>query len=121
MSWPQASTLRSEIEEIKGFFLRAYAPHCLIGRCTLNIRLLNHLVDSLKKFGSISVLGAGLFGNFNLFIRRSNRMTSPRLSTGMDKTAQNKEKALHGVGSAQNEVNASRGGAATLNKRQSLE
>lgn len=100
---------------------RVPAQHCVAGLCTLNFQLLDHIVESLEKFGIFSCTDAALLEHFGVPTTQSYGMKSRRLSTKMQENMQNMENLVSIVGRTEEEVDTSVCGAAVPKTRQCLE
>ena len=58
-----------------------FEPYCDTGLVTLKYPLLDHLVEDLKKFGSLQVLSAAPFEQYNHTIKKAYSYTSKRFRT----------------------------------------
>lgn len=113
--------LRGEIREFKSVVEGAFASHCPSGLYTLKYHLLDHLVEDLERFGSISFMDAGPFEHFNVVIKQSYRMTSRRLTTRMDETVQRMGSAVDNVRRPRERRNVGGDGASVLKRQKCVE
>ena len=100
-------TLQSEIKIFKTKMVGLFHDCCPNGLGTLKFHLFDHIVDDIRRFGTISVLSASPFEHFNLHIKSAYRSTSKRLLTREMETAHNlnctlKRRILHDTISKQN-------------------
>lgn len=86
--------LRSEITELKRVFEGEFASQCVSSLYTLKFHLLNHFLDDLERFESLSFTDAAPFEHFEVLLKQSYRMTSPRMSTRLEDTVENMGNAL---------------------------
>lgn len=56
-----------------------FGPHCDLEMNTLNVHLLQHLVDDLGRFEIIQVLSAYQYKNFNIIVEQAYLSNSKRL------------------------------------------
>lgn len=73
--------LRSTVLLFKKQVWALFGPHCDRGLNTLKFHLLDHLVDDLQRFGTIRVLSASPYEQFNLIVKQSYSGTLKRLHT----------------------------------------
>lgn len=62
--------ITSEIEQFRRIVERVFASHYPFGLYTLQFHLLDHLVEDLEKFASISFTDPRPFEHFNILIEQ---------------------------------------------------
>lgn len=90
MGWctKDLQSMRTKVLEFKAKVWNLFRPHCKPGLNTLKFHLLDHLVDDLERFGTIRVLSASPYENFNLIVKQAYSGTSKRLQTRARDTVQ---------------------------------
>lgn len=77
------SLLRTHIHRFKHIFVDLFARYQPSGMGTLKFHLLDHLVDDIKRLGSISVMDAGPFEYSHTLFKQQYRGTSKRRHSAM--------------------------------------
>lgn len=78
--------LEERVKEFKRELVERFDDHCESGLYTLKFHLLDHMVEDIRKFGTLSVLDGSPFEHFNVHIKQAYRKTSQRRSTRMMET-----------------------------------
>lgn len=113
--------LRLETGKFKRVFEKKFAPHPSSGLFTLNFYLLDFLVDYLERLESLSLMDAGLLQQCTALVRRSYRITSRRLSTGMHEPVENMSSALDSLQRSRSKVHEGGSGPSVSKKRMCVE
>lgn len=80
--------LWSENQNFKNVVEMKSAPHGLSGSFTLKFLFMNHVVDHLKRSGSLSPMGPGPYEHSNVLMKKAFRMSSRWLSTRVYETVE---------------------------------
>jgi len=75
-----------KIYNFKKTVMQFYGKYCEKGLFTLKFHLLDHMVEDMRKFGTLSVLDASAYEHFNTDIKAAVRRTSQRSQYRMDET-----------------------------------
>jgi len=78
--------LGNRVLQFKEAVIAFFGDYCDKGVFTLKFHLLDHMVDDLRRFGSLSVLDASAYEHFNTDIKSAVRRTSQRNQFRMDET-----------------------------------
>lgn len=63
--------LQYKIEEFQSLLVRTFGEHCNSGLYILKFHLLDHVVEDLRLFGTLSVLDASRFEQYSVSIKQA--------------------------------------------------
>lgn len=79
-------SLERTIKEFKKMLLETIDEHYNFCQYTLKYYLLDHMVDHIQKFETLSVLGSSAYDHFNVLIKQSTRRSLQRRQSRMMET-----------------------------------
>lgn len=112
---------RSEIWKLKIVVGKTFAPYYSSGLFMLELLLLEHLADSLERFGSLLFMDAGPFEHFDVLMKKSCRIKSWRLSMRMHDTVEKTKSALDSMRRPEREVHGGVFGSFVSRNRKCVE